>query len=402
MILNKIRPSGLASLSITFQGAQDITASTTWNVGNSRTAGNVWSFETLDDQPTTGGTFSSKSLTCNNGIISPPLSFSLSGKLLSGGAIDASINGITGTTPPPTTTQQAPPTTAASPPAAAPQAATAPVATIPDAGAPKYVMSINAGSCWGAGTVSFVLNSQLSVNGQMPMGDANGGAQDITAASTWNVGNSKTTGNVWSFETKDDQPSLGGTFSSKSLTCTNGVISPPLTFSLSGQLLSGGPINPTITGAPAAPPSPPPAVMTPATPAAASPTAAAAPQAAQSQLPPATVGGCWGTGPIMFQVDLQISVNGEMPAGDANGGLAALQLSFVGAQDITAASVWNAAASSTSGNVWNFQTKDDQPDVGGIFQSASVTCVNGNVSPPLSFTLAGKLLTGGPINPSVA
>ncbi|KXS21288.1 hypothetical protein M427DRAFT_66035 [Gonapodya prolifera JEL478] len=158
-------------------------------------------------------------------------------------------------------TQTLPPCVPA--PAAGGQAATAPAPAAPapapsTAGAPTYVMTLHATNCWGTGPVNFGVNTQISVNGVAPADDMNGGLAslhltfndlaDIGISSTWNMGIPTTSGNVLMFETENDQPGPGGIFTTNSATCENGVMSPAImSVTLTGQLLSGVAINPSVT-----------------------------------------------------------------------------------------------------------------------------------------------------------
>ncbi|KXS19442.1 lytic polysaccharide monooxygenase [Gonapodya prolifera JEL478] len=318
--------------------------------------------------------------------------------------------------PAPATPAPVPATPAPAPVPATPAPAPAPA----PAGAPVYDFAWDISACYPSGTGAniFQLNIAATVNGEQPAADANGGLAALTItfgglasigiSNTWSSANSKAVGNQWQFETIDDGPNIGGQFLLPAGVACNGKVPATVpTLTMTGQLLSGGAIVANIhpkgqaagQGA-TVPVTPAPVPATPA-PAPATPAPAPAAGGAPNYVVKASAGSCWGTGPTSFVLNLQIAVNGMQPAGDANGGLAALQLTFNGAQDITATQTWNAANTKTAGNVFSFETQDDQPNVGGIFSSNSLGCANGVITPALTFSLAGQLLSGGAINPSV-
>ncbi|KAI9350024.1 hypothetical protein DFJ73DRAFT_832815 [Zopfochytrium polystomum] len=106
------------------------------------------------------------------------------------------------------------------------------------------------------------------------------------------------------------------------------------------------------------------------------------------------IGNCWGN-PATAIVSTTISINGHQPMGDADGGLANIQMTFGGAGAVTAPQTWNVANSQTSGSTWSFDVQDDQPNVGGSFQFAGATCTNGALSPVPVVSATGTFLTGG-------
>jgi hypothetical protein len=57
--------TGLPNVQIKFNKPVSIT--TKWNVDNSQTNGNTWSFDLLDDQPVVGGILKFTGIDCNNG-----------------------------------------------------------------------------------------------------------------------------------------------------------------------------------------------------------------------------------------------------------------------------------------------------------------------------------------------
>ncbi|KXS20709.1 hypothetical protein M427DRAFT_343096 [Gonapodya prolifera JEL478] len=113
----------------------------------------------------------------------------------------------------------------------------------------------------------------------------------------------------------------------------------------------------------------------------------------------ATLGNCWGN-PATFGFGGTMSHNGHAPQNE-DVGLAALQITFTGATAITTAQTWNVANSRTVGNVWSFETQNDQPSIGGNFQATGVTCNGGQLSTPITVTMSGKMLNGAAIAPSI-
>ncbi|KXS22472.1 hypothetical protein M427DRAFT_50791 [Gonapodya prolifera JEL478] len=340
----------------------------------------------------------------------------------------AKANGLaTGTTPAPAPTPAAGTPPAAQPTKTAGTPAATPAPAPATAGAPNYDFVWDISACYPSGGAQniFQLNIKASVNGDQPAADANGGlaALQITfgglasigISNTWASANSKATGNVWSFETIDDGPNIGGQFLLPAgVACVGQMPATVPTLSMTGKLLTGGPINAVIRpkGAPAGQgatvpvPAPPPATPAPA------PTPAPTPAPAPTPTPaPATGGGlpyvfnykfdnCWGnTGAVFFPLRMTLSVNGHQPMDDADGGLAAISMTFGGLQNVMISNTWSIGNAMTTGNTLKFETQDDAPNPGGIFQTSdpAVSCQNGKMSVTPTLTASGALLNGGAI-----
>ncbi|KXS19450.1 hypothetical protein M427DRAFT_450953 [Gonapodya prolifera JEL478] len=289
---------------------------------------------------------------------------------------------------------------------------------------PNYVFVWDISSCYGgAPHFTFQLNIKASVNGDQPAADANGGLAALTitfggydtiTGSASATNNQKFSGNQWSFETVDDGPNISGQFQAPvGVTCINGLPSVLPTLSMNGQLLSGGAINAVIMPKPGfggAAPAPVPAPA-PATPAPVPATPAPVP-ATPAPVPAAAAGGapvydfayefaaCYPSGGAsnIVQLNIAATVNGEQPANDANGGLAALTITFNGLASVGISNTWSSANSKAVGNQWMFETVDDGPNIGGQFLLPAGVACSGQVPatvPTLSMT--GQLLSGGAI-----
>ncbi|KAJ3332560.1 hypothetical protein HDU93_009048 [Gonapodya sp. JEL0774] len=425
---------GLAALTITFNGLASIGIANTGSIVNPTTSGNKLMFQTMDDGPQIFlQLLMPAGVACNGKQPAATVTLSMTGALLTGGAIVPQIHPV-GQAAAPATPAPTPaagngavtPTPAPATPAPAP----ATPAPVPAAGgAPVYDFAYEFAACYpsGNGQNIFQINIKASVNGEQPAADANGGLAALTItfgglasvgiANTGGIVNPTTAGNKLMFQTQDDGPNIMlQMLAPAGVACNGKQPAATLTLSMTGALLTGGAIVPQIhpvgqaaapaagqgatvpvpTPAPVPAPTPAPA---PATPAPAAGNGGAVPYAISLR-----TGNCWGTNPVNFIVGTTIAVNGnDTPAGDRNGGLAALKLVFNDLKDITISSTWNFGVPKTTGNALTFETLDDQPGPGGIFQTNSATCVNGVMSPQIkSVTFTGQLVSGGAIAPTIS
>ncbi|KAI9346063.1 glycoside hydrolase superfamily [Zopfochytrium polystomum] len=359
------------------------------------------------------------------------------GAVAAGGGGGGAATTTTTTTAPPTTTTAVATTTTTT--VAAPTT-TAVVTTTTTAAAPTTTANAGGntgattatrqltgglGTCWsGAGGAYGVFNVAVNPPPASETGlgaytytftDAAGNALPFTVTQTWNIGNSAATGSAWTFDELNDQPNEGGVVGFSTVQCVNGAFTPAVVAHVVGTFNGGaigitsGTANLVADGAGAVVGTTPTTTPNAAgggavatvtvtstvfqtvtvTGTVASPTAtttgAAPPAAAIGAGVPvtltATKGTCWTSGTTtMVNLQIQISVNGHQPMGDTDG-LPALTVTFNGATSVgPGASTWNVDASSFSGNTWSFQSKDDQPNVGGNFPVGGLACTNGQVA----------------------
>ncbi|KAJ1555420.1 hypothetical protein HK405_001895 [Cladochytrium tenue] len=331
---------------------------------------------------------------------------------------------------------------------------TAAAATTSAAAASGATRSVSGGatSCWSSGgSAMAVFNMNIS---PMPMAEnglatytiaftANGATVPLTVSQSWNIDASTVSGNTWSFTELDDQPNVGGVIALSGVTCTGSTFSPAVTQTVSATLNGGTvavtssstsltagaaaaaagvvattsssssaaaaaaagstttvtlftTVDVTVTAGAAAA-----STSAAAAAAAATTSAAAATSGAPNYVLAATVGGCWGTDTVMVNLQVKISVNGDQPMDDANGGLANLAVTFGGVTAVASGTTWNVDAPTFSGNTWSFATLDDQPSVGGNFAVTGATCTNGALATPITLSATGALVSGGAINISV-
>ncbi|KAI9323991.1 glycoside hydrolase superfamily [Zopfochytrium polystomum] len=226
---------GLASYTIAVSAG--FTISQQWPLNTFTLAGNTLSFTEVDDQPNPGLVMQfGAGVDCVGGLLSPPvtatvaatsggkaLMLAFTGTGLTAAAAAAAGGGGGAAAPAPATTT----TAAAAAPATGGGGGGATGAGVP------VTLKSTLGMCWTSGGTTMV-NVQLlvSVNGHQPMGDVDGlpaltltfnGATAVgPAATTWNVAGVGFAGNAWSFQTLDDQPSIGGNFPVTGIACTNG------------------------------------------------------------------------------------------------------------------------------------------------------------------------------------
>ncbi|KAJ3341865.1 hypothetical protein HDU93_003986 [Gonapodya sp. JEL0774] len=363
----------LANLQVAFVGATNVVFSQTWNNANSTTSGNVWSFQTQPGQPNPGGIFAvTGGVQCRDGTTISPPSFQVTGSLVSGGA------SVTALVQDPGSLSSVPPSD---------------------------------------------LSSVVFVNGHAPAMNKDGGlaqlsvaffgAATVTPLQTWSVSASSTKNNVWSFTTVDGVSYLGGFFTATGVSCdSNGVLFPPITTKMSGQLSSGGPIQagflvpatdsfqmiiPTASGLPAGNPTP--------------VSSSTGKTIALAVIVPTFVEGapiynftyiidrCWGSGDVFFPFRLTLKINGHQPMSNVDGGLASISITFDGLPVVKTSSLWVVGNSITTGSTWRFETANNGPNPGGILSTtAPITCNDGVLSIAPSLTFSGQLLSGGPIN----